>query len=121
MEGEDPVESEGVYEIMTYGDGLQKILLSNGGSTKNNGMACAGVGSLTRENAEILDPLRGVYEKFSLEEGRGSGKIFRLLHKFDPVPPPLPIINDWSLKIQYPFLRQYIIGLFLCCIVSVSE
>ena len=56
-------------------------------------MACAGVGSLTRENAEIwgglrkiLDPLRGVYEKFSLGEG-GSRKIFRILHDFDPVPP----------------------------------
>ncbi len=48
-----------------------------GGVYEKSAMACTVVGSLTREDAEIwvgglrkiLDPLRGVYEKFSCEEG----------------------------------------------------
>ncbi len=64
----------GVYE---------KFCTPVGGSTKNNVMACAGVGSLACENSEIsgdvpkiFDPLRGVYEKFSLEGGGGLGKFY---------------------------------------------
>ncbi len=48
---------------------------------------------------KILDPLREVYEKFSLKEG-GPGKIFPDFAQFRPGI-PLPIINDQSLRGSY--------------------
>ena len=88
--------------------GLRKALHFNWGVYEKNVIARTVVvrvfGMRKRWNlggsTKNFESSTGVYEKFSLQKGEGSTKIFRLLQNFDLVPPPQPIINEKSLMIN---------------------